>query len=128
MKKETKLWLLSANENYKSSKILFKRHLYNVTLQNIQQAIEKYIKSIFVENNIKLQKTHNISTLIEILKQNGILLHINEDEIDLIDSIYMTYKYPLGSVLPDFTPDESICKTCFDIVDKIKIDVEDLLL
>lgn len=124
MKDETKLWIKYADENLESSNILLESSLYNPTLQNTQQSIEKYIKAYFVENGIKLQKTHSILSLNEILKQNGIFLNITEDEIDLIDSIYLSSKYPFGSVLPDFEPDKSICLTCIDIAIRVKEDIK----
>jgi len=43
MKDETKQWLKYANENLESSKILVKSCLYNPSLQNTQQSIEKYL-------------------------------------------------------------------------------------
>lgn len=43
MKDETKQWLNYASENFESSKILLNSHLYNPSLQNAQQSIEKYI-------------------------------------------------------------------------------------
>jgi HEPN domain-containing protein len=123
MKDETKLWLKYAAENLESATILIKSSLYNPVLQNSQQAIEKYIKAYMIEKGIKLQKTHSILALNEILKQNGIFLDVTDDEIDLIDSIYLSSKYPFGSVLPDFEPDKSICLTCIDIVTRVKDDI-----
>ena len=127
MKDETRLWLQYADENLQSSKILLESHLYNPTLQNTQQAIEKYIKAYFTEKGIKLQKTHNILSLNETLKQNNVILNITEDEIDLIDSIYLSSKYPFGSVIPDFEPDQKICLLCIDITVRIKHDILDYL-
>jgi HEPN domain-containing protein len=123
MKDETKLWLKYADENLESATILIESSLYNPVLQNSQQAIEKYIKAYMIEKGIKLQKTHSILALNEILKQNGIFLDVTDDEIDLIDSIYLSSKYPFGSVLPDFEPDKSICLTCIDIVTRVKDDI-----
>ena len=54
MKDETKLWLKYANENFKSSKILLESFLFNPSLQNSQQAIEKYLKSYMIEKGLKL--------------------------------------------------------------------------
>ena len=105
MKDETKLWIKYAEDNLASSKILLESSLYNPVLQNAQQSIEKYIKACFVEKGLKLRKTHSILSLNEILKQNDISLNITEDEMDLIDTIYLSSKYPFGSVLPDFEPD-----------------------
>ncbi len=90
MKDETKQWLNYADENLQSSLILLESLLFNPVLQNAQQSIEKYIKAYIVENDLKLQKTHNILTLNETLKQNDVFLNITEDEIDLIDTIYLS--------------------------------------
>ena len=124
MKDETREWLNYADENLQSAIVLSQSHLYNPSLQNSQQAIEKYIKSYFIENGLKLQKTHNILSLNEILKQQNIILEITEDEIDLIDSIYLSSKYPFGSVLPNFEPDINICIKCIEIAKKVKLDIE----
>ncbi len=115
MKDETRLWLEYAEDNLKSSKILVDSLLFNPSLQNAQQSIEKDMKACMVEKGLKLQKTHSISSLVEILKKENIIINISDDEIDVIDSIYMVSKYPFGSVLPDFEPDEKICLECIDI-------------
>ncbi len=50
MKNETRSWLEYAVENLKSAEILLQSHLYNPSLQNSQQAIEKFLKACFIEN------------------------------------------------------------------------------
>jgi HEPN domain-containing protein len=42
-----------------------------------------------------------------------------EDECDLVDSIYISSKYPVGSVLPDFEPDESIAEEGLLIAERV---------
>jgi HEPN domain-containing protein len=128
MKDETKIWLDYANENFKSSKILLDSFLFNPSLQNAQQSIEKYLKAYCVEKGLKLQKTHNIISLVETLKKDNISINILDDEIDLIDSIYLTSKYPFGSAFADFVPDEKICLECIDIAFRVKQDIEDYLI
>lgn len=120
MKDETKEWFDYAEENFKSAEILLKNHLYNVCLQNVQQAIEKYLKALLTEKSITFSKTHSIRKLINELKTEKIEVDINDEEIDLIDSIYLPSKYPLGSALPDFYPNETICKECIEIAAKVK--------
>jgi len=127
MKSETKQWLNYADENLQSAKVLVDSHLYNPSLQNSQQSIEKYIKAYFIEKGLKLQKTHNILSLNETLKQNNVFLNIIEDEIDLIDAIYLSSKYSFGSVLPDFEPDQTICLQCINIANKVQEDIKKLL-
>lgn len=41
MKKDTELWLQYAEENLKSAGVLLESALYNPSLQNAQQAVEK---------------------------------------------------------------------------------------
>ena len=123
MKNETTIWLNYADDNLLSAQILLESHLYNPSLQNAQQAIEKFLKALFIENGIKLQKTHSIAVLAEVVRVNGFELSINDDEIDLIDSIYLTSKYPFGSVLADFEPDIQICRQCLEIAKNLKKDV-----
>jgi len=128
MKDETKIWLNYANENFKSSKILLDSFLFNPSLQNAQQSIEKYLKAYCIEKGLKLQKTHNIISLVQTLKKENISINILDDEIDLIDSIYLTSKYPLGSSFADFEPDEKICLECIDIAFRVKQDIEKYLI
>ena len=127
MKDETLQWLKFADENLESSKILLESFLFNPSLQNAQQSIEKNIKACFVEKGFKLQKTHNILTLVEVLKKNNIFLSITEDEIDLIDTIYLSSKYPFGSVLPDFHPDAEICLKCITIASLVREEIHSYL-
>lgn len=67
MKDETKEWLNYADENLKSAKILLESGIYNPTLQNVQQAVEKMLKALCVEFSLKFKKTHSINELEAIL-------------------------------------------------------------
>ena len=127
MKNETKQWITYADENMLSAKILLDSHLYNPTLQNIQQAFEKYLKSVFVEFGIKLQKTHSISYLYSILQQNNIELFLDDDIIDIVDSIYIPTKYPFGSVLADFEPNQDICVKLLNSLKILSKDIKKIL-
>ncbi len=127
MKEETKKWLKFAGENLESAKILLESHLYNPALHNVQQSVEKALKSLFIENGIPLRKTHSIHELKIILLNNGFTVDLTDDECELLDSIYLPTKYPLGSALPDFNPDEKITLLCIDIAERVYEKVDDLL-
>ena len=124
MKDETKTWLKYANENLRSARLLLESGLFNPCLQNIQQAVEKLLKAMIVEFSLKLLKTHSINELRNSLYFGGIAVDITEDECDLLDSIYLPSKYPLGGVLPDFEPDIEICNRCMAIAERINTLVE----
>lgn len=124
MKDETGTWLKYANENLRSAKLLLESSLFNPCLQNVQQAIEKWLKALIVESSLKLKKTHSINELRNTLVAGGIGIDITEDECDFLDSIYLPSKYPLGGVLPEFEPDKEICTRCMAIAEQISASVE----
>ena len=95
MKEETKIWLNYAKENLKSSEILLESKLYNPSLQNAQQTVEKAFKALLNEYEIPVKRTHDIFELNLILTKNSININITEDECDLLNSIYIHSKYPL---------------------------------
>jgi len=52
-------------------------------------------------------------------KISGLPSAITAEECDLLDAIYLPSKYPLGSALPDFAPDEEICRQCVQIAERV---------
>jgi HEPN domain-containing protein len=127
MKDQTKKWLEYADENLRSAKILLDSQLFNPCLQNIQQAVEKMLKAGLAELTVKIKKTHSINELAMILADNGLHVNIEDDECDLLDSIYLPSKYPVISVLPDFEPDITICRQCIEIAERVKYSVRNFL-
>ncbi len=115
MKEETKIWLKYSKDNFDAAKILLKSKLFNPCLQNIQQAVEKALKAVLIEKNIKLKKTHDILELSILLKKNNIEINLSDDDCDFLNSIYLPSKYPVGSVIPDYDPGDSICKKAVQI-------------
>jgi len=127
MKGETKQWLKYADENLRSAKVLLDNKLFNPCLQNAQQAVEKMLKALLVEFPVKFKKTHSINELVMLLAENHLDINLAEEERELLDSIYLPSKYPLGSILPDFEPDDQICKNCIAIAERVKESVLALL-
>jgi len=60
MKNETKIWFKYFRENFESAKILLNSKLFNPCLQNVQQSVEKALKTVLIENDILFKKTHDI--------------------------------------------------------------------
>lgn len=127
MRKDTETWLNYAAENIRSAEILLDSALFNPSLQNAQQAIEKLLKAVLIEKTAGLSKTHSIRELVGRLEGLDVHLPISEDDIDLIDSIYLPSKYPAFSVLPHFMPDEDICRHCVSIARAVHRSVMGLL-
>ncbi len=127
MRKDTELWLQYADDNLKSARVLLESELCNPCLQNVQQAVEKYLKAYLIEQAVGLSKTHSISELAARVRGAGVVLSITDDETDLLDSIYLPSKYPLASVLPHFMPDRSICQHCLEIAEQVRSDLKVVL-
>jgi len=127
MKDETKKWLDYADENLRSARLLLDSELFNPCLQNVQQAVEKMLKALLVESTKKIKKTHSINELVNILNKHGLNVDMTEDDCDLIDSIYLPSKYPLGSILPDFEPDLQTCRKCVALAERVWDSVTSLL-
>ncbi len=109
MNDETQQWLRYADENLRSAQLLLAHSLFNPCLQNAQQAVEKSLKAALIEHAIPLRRTHSINELTKMLAESGMTIDVTEEDCDLLDSIYIPSKYPLGSALPNFEPDEEIC-------------------
>ena len=60
MNAEARLWLRYAAENERSAEVLLEQALFNPCLQNVQQAMEKYLKALLVEKGRPLKRTHSI--------------------------------------------------------------------
>jgi len=127
MKDETRNWLEYGGENLKSAILLLDSGLFNPCLQNSQQAVEKILKAVLVEFSLKFKKTHSINELAIMVGENGLNIDLAEDERDLLDSIYLPSKYPLGSVLPDFEPDKKTCEDCIAIAQRVRESVLSIL-
>ena len=127
MKNEAKIWLDFADENLKSAKILLENSLFNASLQNAQQCVEKAMKAILIEKQVNIRKTHDIFELNLLLRKKNVTIDISEDECDVLNSIYLPSKYPLGSVLPYFLPDQKICNEILEIAKRVYRNVSDLL-
>ena len=127
MKNETEIWITYAEENLTSSEVLLNSSLFNPSLQNAQQAVEKFLKALLIENSVNLIKTHSIRELVGKLADLSIDTLISEDDTDLLDSIYLPSKYPLSSVLPHYMPDEDICRHCLNIAQHARAEVLQLL-
>lgn len=54
-----------------------------------------------------------------ILERNGITIELTDEECDFLDSMHLPTKYPIGSALPDFYLDESICHSSILLAEKV---------
>lgn len=123
MKNECRQWLQYAEENYRVATLCLESELFNACLQNAQQAVEKALKALRLTAGLPLKRTHSIAELVADLHRAGIEMEFSEDDIDLLDSVYLPSKYPLGSALPDFYPDRSLAQRCLALANHIVVEI-----
>lgn len=127
MKDETRTWLLYADENLDVAELALKHGHLNSCLQNAQQAVEKYLKAIVVERDLEFRRTHSIRELKGLLSDQGISVNISDDDMDLMDTIYLPSKYPAYSALPHTLPEPEICKDALKAAKKVRNSVSQVL-
>jgi HEPN domain-containing protein len=127
MKDETRIWLSYADENLNVADLALDHGHLNACLQNVQQAVEKYLKALIVERDFEFRRTHSIRELVGILASQGITVGITEDEMDLMDTIYIPSKYPVYSALPHTMPEPVICHEALKIARKVREFISDIL-
>jgi HEPN domain-containing protein len=92
MKKATKDWLLAAQDDLKSIELLIIHpELTNIVAFHAQQAIEKSLKAAMEEYDIIFIKTHNLKTLLSLIK---IDICFNQNIISELDQLYIDSRYP----------------------------------
>ena len=127
MSDDFKVWFIYADENLAVARLALEGGYYNACLQNIQQAVEKYLKTALLIRKAAFQKTHSIETLNRLVQSADIETSLSEDECELLDTIYVPSKYPMGSVLPDFVPDEEIGTRCIEIAEQVRKAIQSIL-
>jgi HEPN domain-containing protein len=120
MKHETSIWVSYADENLNVALLTLEHGHLNACLQNTQQAVEKYLKAMILELELPFRRTHSIRELVEVLADQKIALAISEDDVDLMDSIYIPSKYPVYSALPEALPDQAICDEAINIARRMQ--------
>ena len=127
MSAEHKAWVEYADENLEIARLALDRGYCNACLQNVQQAVEKYLKAVLMFQRNEFPRTHSIEMLVQKLAANSMDISISEEETELLDSVYIPSKYPLGSALPDFSPDGDTCNRCLDIAGRVRDSIMALL-
>jgi len=120
MNAEHHQWMVYAEENLAVAKIALEHRYYNACLQNVQQAVEKYLKAVLLHRLETFPRTHSIKMLNARLNEVDVSLGLSEEECELLDTIYIPSKYPLGDALPDFRPQEDLAGQCVSIGERVR--------
>lgn len=127
MKDSAVKWIAFAEENFACARIVAESGYYNSALQNAQQSVEKALKAVIVEKELEFRKTHSIQELRDAVVGAGVDVPLTDEECELLDSVYLPSKYPLGSALPESDPDLTVCNACTAIAEILLQHVHRLL-
>jgi len=93
LKEKILYWLESADYDLQTAKAMQNSRRYSYTAFMCQQALEKIIKAIYLQNNVKeAPKSHNLVYLIGITN-----ITLTEDQTELLaklSSFYLEGRYP----------------------------------
>ncbi len=112
-----KEWLTFAIKNLNTAILLFNvNHYEDIIGIELQQALEKTLKAIFANNNIKIPKEHDLVKLYFIIED---YIHIEENEIvylRLATNYYKEDKYPNPNY---YLPSREEIKEVLDFAEKL---------
>ena len=112
-----KEWLEFAIKNLNTAKLLYEAHHYEDIIGiELQQALEKALKSIMANENIKIPKDHDLVKIYFIIEQ---FINISDDEIVLLKKATNYYK-------EDRYPNPNYCLPSRDEIKEIFNFTEDL--
>lgn len=124
-------WLTIAYHDLKSAQILFEANHYTDSIGcDLQQSLEKILKSLLAFKNQKIHKTHDLFQLYELIDE----LYLDENDIDylyLATEYYKEDRYPNPNYcLPDKEEIKNILKFTENLFLKVcnilEIDIEDI--
>ena len=122
MKKIVKDWILLAENDLYSAEVLFKDEhpRTNVVAFLCQQTIEKYLKAFLIDNDIPIEKTHDLSKLNDKVKQIKDL-NIDEGILDSINQVYAESRYPgMFGFLPTGMPTDKQASDFLEFAKEVK--------
>jgi HEPN domain-containing protein len=121
MKKATRAWLEFAHRDLEAARLLAgNEYLSNAVLFHSQQCVEKSLKALLEENGVPVPHIHNIVKLGALLQEEGkISISLDEDELDLVDAVYIDTRYPTGlGLLPSGFPKKEDANMILRIAEK----------
>ena len=119
MNAEATQWLAYAEENLAVARISLDRNLFNASLQNTQQSVERALKALILSIGRETPRTHNIRELSRIASDCGWSTGLSLEECDLLDAIYIPSKYPVFGVLPGEVAEGETCQRCLAVAEQV---------
>ena len=119
MRKEAEGWVKIAIEEFQSAQYLFEKSLFRMVCYHSQQAVEKILKAILVEQEVEVPFTHNLLDLNNAVKNLNHETPVSDEDCVFLNSVYRS-RYPSDvGLLPTGEPREKDARKAFEIADTI---------
>jgi HEPN domain-containing protein len=121
MKKGTKVWLDFADRDLQAARLLVDdEYVSNVVLFH-EQCVEKCLKALLEENGVLVPHIHSVVKLNSlVMEKAAISLNLDEDELDLVDAVYIDTRYLSGlGLLPSGYPTREDAREMLRIAERI---------
>lgn len=114
-------WLIKAYHDLSSAQILYNAHHFTDTIgYDLQQAIEKTLKTFIAYENKKIMKTHE---LVDIYNLVGDYIHLDDSQVKLLavaTDYYAEDKYPsLHYILPQRQEIKQVLDFATDLFEQV---------
>jgi len=105
-------WIIKAEGDFQAALILYRRRKnpnYDSTCFHSQQCVEKYLKGILQELNIRISKTHNLNQLLDLIAARWPLWEAYRQGIHQLTGFAVEIRYP------GITADKTTAKNALEI-------------
>ena len=96
MKDAAAAWMAFAHRDLEAGRLLVdNEYVANVVSFHAQQCVEKCLKALLEDTGADIPRIHSIVKLLDLLPaQTQQFLDIDEEDLDLVDSVYTDTRYP----------------------------------
>jgi HEPN domain-containing protein len=122
MKKRIEEWVERGEHDLEAAQLLLDREAHSdIVLFHIHQAVEKYLKGFLIDRGWKLEKIHDLETLITTATDFDDIFADYLDTGRKLTAFYYMERYPPGPV-PSYPTEETtrMLEAANEIIEKIK--------
>ena len=93
---DARVWAKRAEEDYTLAQLALRREspLTYGAVFHAQQCAEKYLKALLVTRSQSFPKTHDLAALSDLCSQNGLIIPVDQDALQLPAAYAVQVRYP----------------------------------
>ena len=131
MNEQAAIWMDYAERDIKlAEKLQNEEYFAGAAVFHSEQAVEKALKALLLENGCAVERTHSLIKLYGRLPENiRQCVEISEEDLLPIEEVYIDSRYPsIAGLLPSGVPTSQDAQLIFQLAEKIFVSVKAQLL